>query len=179
VPLQLLLVGPVELLVQSELLELFQDVGAGSFEDCDELVEGLGLFVLEVPLHFLVVAEDAVVVGRLVEVLDDLPVEFLDVDVLVAVEVVLDVLDDLEDDAAGEVQLVVSLFSDHLVQLGEHCRHLPHVLLADALRVQEGKVDQLARVPLVAAHQRVGQSLLDEGGHYPQVLVFLPLLAAA
>lgn len=47
------------------------------------------------------VAQDAVIVGRLVEILDDPLVELLDVDVAIVVEVVFDVLYDLEDDAAG------------------------------------------------------------------------------
>lgn len=46
------------------------------------------------------VAQDAVIVGGLVEIFDDPLVEFFDIDVAIVVEVIFDVLDDLEDDAA-------------------------------------------------------------------------------
>lgn len=47
------------------------------------------------------IAQDTVIVGRLVEILDDPLVELLDIDVAIVVEIVFNVLDDLEDDAAS------------------------------------------------------------------------------
>ena len=83
------------------------------------------------------IAQNAVIVCRLVEIFNDPLVEFLDVDVAIVVEVGFDVLDDLEDDAACQSQVVVLFFSDDVVELRENVRGPADVLLVDALDVQE------------------------------------------
>lgn len=81
------------------------------------------------------IAQNAVIVCRLVEIFNDPLVEFLDVDVAIVVEVGFDVLDDLEDDAACESQVVVLFFSYYVVELREDVRGPADVLLVDALDV--------------------------------------------
>lgn len=90
----------MKLLIKGELLKLFKHVMAGVVKHQQQLIEWFRLFVLKLSFHFLVVAQDAVIVGGLVEIFDDPLVEFFDIDVAIVVEVIFDVLDDLEDDAA-------------------------------------------------------------------------------
>lgn len=87
------------------------------------------------------VAQDAVIVGGLVEIFDDPLVEFFDIDVAIVVEVIFDVLDDLEDNAACEGQVVVLLLGDYVVELGEDVRGPADVLFVYAFDVEERKVD--------------------------------------
>lgn len=101
------------------------------------------------------VAKDAVIVGRLVEIFDDPLVEFLDIDVAIVIEVVFDVLDDLEDDAACERQVVVLFLAYYLVELREDVRGPADVLFVHALHVQERKVDQLVFVASESSNQGV------------------------
>lgn len=94
------------------------------------------------------IAQNAVIVSRLIQIFNDPFIQFLNIDMPIVVEVGLYVLDDLEDDTAGESKVVVLFFTDYVVELGEDMRCPADVLFVDTLDVEEGKMDQLMFIAL-------------------------------
>ena len=103
------------------------------------------------------VAEDAVVVGRLVEVLDDLQVERFEVELALVVEVGFDVPQHLGHDVPVQDQVLVLLLGKIAVNILEDLGAPVDVILADALSVLEGQLHQVRGLPLVTSNQSIGQ----------------------
>ncbi len=89
------------------------------------------------PLHFLVVAQNAVIVGRIIEILNNIIIELLNPDLLIAVDIALHVFDDLEDYAAIKSELVVLFLGYYFIEFSENMGGLSDVVLVYAFDVQE------------------------------------------
>ena len=86
----------MELFVKSELLEPIKDIRTSDLKDRDKLIERLRLFIFKVSLHFLMIAKNAVIICRLIEIFNDFLIKFLDIDFFIAIEITLNILDDLQ-----------------------------------------------------------------------------------
>lgn len=94
--LQFLSVNFMELFVKSEFLESIKDIRTSDLKDRDKLIEGLRLFIFKVPFHFLMVAKNAVIICRLIEIFNDFLIKFFDIDFFIAIEISLNIFDDLQ-----------------------------------------------------------------------------------
>ena len=93
----------MEFLVKSELLEAFKDIRASNFKDGDKLIERFRLLIFKFSFHFLMVAKYAIVICRLIKVFNDSTIKILNIDNLIAIEVTLNILDDLLKNASGQI----------------------------------------------------------------------------
>lgn len=135
-----LIVQMEQLFVQVELLELFKSVVTDLFEYLQKLVKGFGPFVFKLPLHVFMVAKNAVVVGRLIEILDDPEVEFIDIERISAIQVTFDIFNHFCYDVSVKNQLFITLFAEFAVKIPENGSCPPYILLLYALRIQEWQV---------------------------------------
>ena len=106
--------------VKVELLKLLKGVITDPLKHQQQILEIFGSLILKFPLHFLVIVQNTVVVGRLIQILNNLHIQSLNIKLALVIQIHLYVLDHLRYYIAIQHQLLVSLLRQFAVDVFEN-----------------------------------------------------------